>query len=405
MRWGEGILSSGNALRSTPCSSPSPGPQVKSLELLTNSRTGDSKASLFGVLHYTRTAVGTRLLRANILSPCNELATLHARLDAVSALLGSEDTYTALGDALPRLADFDALLSFCVASPRVHTPATSRQAVAAILRLRQTLALLPQVADALGPDVRGHSALLERIHEALASAGLEGQRAALDAALTEEAAAVRSPHQRAVQECFAVRPGRDGHLDAMRRVRVSGMHTRSPLPPPLSLRTQIYVDTTTEIGEVVERYRVEWGMPSLKLHHTASRGHHLQVSERIGQAGGTPRLLLDTCPLLVQLPASAEATGLPPGLMQAVKTKSCIAASTEELTSLNDRAKESIVKMYRCTHLVLQDLIAAIRAEIAPLYRVAESVALLDMLRAFACFVAEAPNSAAFTRPTFSRCA
>lgn len=40
---------------------------------------------------------------------------------------------------------------------------------------------------------------------------------------------------------------------------------------------QIYVDTMTEIGEVVERYRIEWGMPSLKLHHTASRGHHLQV--------------------------------------------------------------------------------------------------------------------------------
>ena len=33
----------------------------------------------------------------------------------------------------------------------------------------------------------------------------------------------------------------------------------------------------SEIGEVVERYRVDWAMPGLKLHHTVSRGHHLQV--------------------------------------------------------------------------------------------------------------------------------
>ena len=102
---------------------------------------------------------------------------------------------------------------------------------------------------------------------------------------------------------------------------------------------------------------------------------------------------------------SVEATGLPHGLVQAVKAKTTIAASTDELISLNERAKESVVKMYRCTHLVLQSLICSIRAEIAPLYRVAESIALLDMLRAFACYVAEAPNPASFVRPTFTRCA
>lgn len=59
--------------------------------------------------------------------------------------------------------------------------------------------------------------------------------------------------------------------------------------------------------------------------------------------------------------------------------------------------------MYRCTHLVLQDLIASVRSEIGPLYQVAESVALLDMLRAFASNVLEAPNPAAFVRPTFTR--
>lgn len=103
-----------------------------------------------------------------------------------------------------------------------------------------------------------------------------------------------------------------------------------------------------------------------------------------------------------QLPSSAEVTGLPPGLVQAVKVKTTIAASTDELISLNERAKESVIKMYRCTHLVLQGLISAIRAEIPSLFRVVESIALLDMLRAFAVVVAEAPNPTAFVRPTFT---
>lgn len=92
--------------------------QVRNLELLSNARTGDAKGSLFGVMNHTRTSVGTRLLRSNILSPCNDLPTLHARLDAVDALLGSEAVYSGLGALLPKLADLDALLSFFVATPK-----------------------------------------------------------------------------------------------------------------------------------------------------------------------------------------------------------------------------------------------------------------------------------------------
>jgi DNA mismatch repair protein MSH4 len=91
---------------------------VRNLELLTNARTGESKGSLFGVMHHTRTTVGTRLLRSNILSPCNDLPTLHARLDAVDALLGAEAMFSVLGGLLPKLADLDALLSFFVTTPK-----------------------------------------------------------------------------------------------------------------------------------------------------------------------------------------------------------------------------------------------------------------------------------------------
>lgn len=39
------------------------------LELISNTRSGNQKESLFGVINHTKTVVGARLLRSNILRP------------------------------------------------------------------------------------------------------------------------------------------------------------------------------------------------------------------------------------------------------------------------------------------------------------------------------------------------
>jgi len=58
------------------------------LELTRN--LGQSQAnrwhSLFGVMRHTRTGMGTRLLRANIMQPSAEIQNIEARLDAVSGM-------------------------------------------------------------------------------------------------------------------------------------------------------------------------------------------------------------------------------------------------------------------------------------------------------------------------------
>ena len=42
---------------------------VKNLELISNAHNPSSSHSLFGVLNHTKTSMGTRLLRSNILQP------------------------------------------------------------------------------------------------------------------------------------------------------------------------------------------------------------------------------------------------------------------------------------------------------------------------------------------------
>jgi hypothetical protein len=67
------------ALTSTPlpCLSPLPVPAIN-LELVVNARTGNQKESLFGAINHTKTTVGARFLRAEILRPSTDRATLGA---------------------------------------------------------------------------------------------------------------------------------------------------------------------------------------------------------------------------------------------------------------------------------------------------------------------------------------
>jgi len=58
-----------------------------SLELISNAKSGNQKDSLFGVINFTKTIVGARLLRATILRPLTDIITLETRLDLVEMLL------------------------------------------------------------------------------------------------------------------------------------------------------------------------------------------------------------------------------------------------------------------------------------------------------------------------------
>jgi DNA mismatch repair protein MSH4 len=117
-------------------------------------------------------------------------------------------------------------------------------------------------------------------------------------------------------------------------------------------------------------------MPGLKLGFNASRGYHLVI------------------------PGSVQA--LPAALVQAVKNRATIAAATEELLSLSERAKESLFNIYVMLHVIVGDLAGAVRAHVGALFKAAESVALLDLLASFVSLVVTAPDPTAWCRPIYS---
>lgn len=101
--------------------------------------------SLFHVLNHTKTRSGARLLRASLLQPLSDPATIALRLDTVAALLADETRYFRLRAALPRLGALEALCGALGQVPRAPSLQTATQQLAQLGQLRAVLAALPEL--------------------------------------------------------------------------------------------------------------------------------------------------------------------------------------------------------------------------------------------------------------------
>jgi hypothetical protein len=84
---------------------------ARALELVVNARTRSRAGSLLAVVDRTRTPLGARFLRAQLLAPSADEGTLAMRLDCVEEILADAGALAGLSDALPRFLDVDGLLA------------------------------------------------------------------------------------------------------------------------------------------------------------------------------------------------------------------------------------------------------------------------------------------------------
>ena len=116
------------------------GETLRNLEVVCGIRSGKVSDSLYGVINHTKTSIGSRLLRANLISPIRSVPTLILRQDAVDNLLRNESAYLTLNNQLlPKLLDLDHILGNFSIIPKVHTPRTARNAIATVIALKHTL--------------------------------------------------------------------------------------------------------------------------------------------------------------------------------------------------------------------------------------------------------------------------
>ncbi|MFC4551406.1 MULTISPECIES: DNA mismatch repair protein MutS [Halorussus] len=104
---------------------------------------GDPEGSLFATVDHTTTSPGKRLLKEWLQRPRRDPATLRERQDAVAAFANAALAREGVREALSGGYDLERL-----ASKAAHGSADARD----LQRVRETLALLPDVADAIAGD-------------------------------------------------------------------------------------------------------------------------------------------------------------------------------------------------------------------------------------------------------------
>ena len=143
---------------------------MTNLELLVNAKTGKVANSLVGTLDCTKTSMGGRLLRTNLMAPPTRLDTINARLDLVDSLLEDEEFFYVVMDHLEDLPDVDRMLSYVALAPRGMrgnsgalfgnverqsvTARIASKGISALVCIKSTLSVIPSFAHVLEVQLR-----------------------------------------------------------------------------------------------------------------------------------------------------------------------------------------------------------------------------------------------------------
>eukprot|EP00741_Cyanophora_paradoxa_P024743 tig00000293_g23887.t1 len=339
------------------------------LRLVAGVRTGDPRRSLFGVLNLTRTASGARMLRTSLLQPLARREAINMRLDCLDELVAKDRLFLDCQAALANFLDPDHLLSQFVYSRKKRSEAGAAASIRNLVYLKQLLEAAPVLAEALAP---AEGPLLRHMRAALLAPELSALRDELGSVLQEEAAYARGALQLRRQLCFAVKRGASGLLDVARQTYLET--NEGPAPSFSGFRRRL-----------ADRRRYDRRAAAGAGQHSPRRGFFLSFA----LAGGGEQLPQG----LVQATTSFSLSSLrfslsaaPPSPQVAKQGRRCT-GTTEALASLSARARESEDEMLLLTESVVASLAAGVRGRLDPLHRVADCVALLDMICAFAAFV------------------
>ncbi|XP_076454636.1 mutS protein homolog 4-like [Babylonia areolata] len=312
---------------------------ARNLELLENQRDPKSSHTLYGVLNYTHTPGGARMLRSNILQPSSDLETVTLRQDVVKELTEKEEVFYNLQGVMSKFLDVDHLISHCVQIPKVDSVKVAESNINTVICLKHILALVPVLHEFLKDC---ENPLLKAYCKTLEDARFELIMSKINLIIHEDTMYQKGTLPMRTQKCFAVKPKVNGLLDVARRAY-----------------TEIVDDITAMIRQLGQQYNLP-----MKSAFSTVRGFYIQL-----YCGGKD---------------SFSAKDLPPVFLKVTKVKNTLNFTTPDLIKLNDRVENSLDEIYLMTNIVMKELLMSVRELISVLYKLSEIVSTLDMLLAFA---------------------
>ena len=290
---------------------------------------GGRENTLLDVLDQTATAMGSRLLSRWLNRPLRDMAVLQARQESIAALL-DQHHHEDLQPILKGIGDIERILArIALRSARPRDMA----------RLRDALATLPQLQDALTPiDAEHLRQLADSIQTYPELAEL------LDRAIIDNPPAV-------IREGGVIKPGFDADLDELQNISENA--------------GQYLIDMET-------RERERTGLSTLKVGYNRVHGYFIELSR--GQADQAP---ID--------------------YIRRQTLKGAERFITPELKTFEDKALSARSRALAREKLLYDELLDRLNEELAPLQDSAASLAEVDVLTT----LAERAGALDYCRPRF----
>lgn len=142
---------------------------LRNLEITNNARDGGKKGTLLGVLDFTQTAMGARLLKKWIEQPLSQINEINHRLEAVDELIKHPPARSIIREKLRSVYDLERIIT----KIEVGT-ANGRD----LLALKQSLSALPEIKNTIGnfrarlytdlfPLMQSHADVVQMIQDAI----------------------------------------------------------------------------------------------------------------------------------------------------------------------------------------------------------------------------------------------
>ncbi|CDW57587.1 mutS protein 4 [Trichuris trichiura] len=335
---------------------------AKHLELITSMKVVDNvECSLFGVLNFTCTYGGARMLRASILQPSRDLSSINDRLSAIEELLGNVEGCNNLRSNLCSMRDIERSIPMCIGESNEQSPRFAEYRIKQMTLLLHTLEMVEPLLHTLESFQNG---LFFSYAKVLQDDRFVNLLSTIRRYIQDDSLGRRGPLKGRNELCFTIRPNLNGLLDVFRK-------------------------TYTEYVSDVEAYHlwfVEQVALPLRLSYSPSRGFYFSLT--LDKDEELPPLLTDK-------------------IIKVVRKSSCLLCSTEELSTtytflfkmqLNERIDFNFKEIILLSDKLISELLSEMRRYMSCLYDLSEVISSLDFILSLTTR-AELSN---WVRPDFS---
>ncbi|XP_063795125.1 mutS protein homolog 4 isoform X6 [Pseudophryne corroboree] len=307
---------------------------AQNLELLVNNRDSRNNHTLFGVLNNTKTPGGSRRLRSNILEPLIDLETINTRLDCVQEILEDEELFFSLRSVLSKFLDTEQLLSNLIQIPKQDTVKAADTKIMYLISLKHTLELVEPLKAVLK---NCKTPLLQAYYSSIEDNRFDIILEKIRTVINDDTRYTRGCLNMRTQKCYAVKPNINEFLDIARRT---------------------YAEIIDDIAGMISQLADKYNLP-LKTSFSTSRGFFIQAN----------------------IESSAP---LPAEFVKVTRVKNTYSFTTVDLMKMNERCDESLREIYHVSYLMVCKLLGEIYEHIHCLYKLSDTVSMLDMLLSFA---------------------